>query len=107
LRQGVQGVSDLITVPGEINLDFADVKSVMQDAGTALMGIGIGEGDQRASDAAEEAISSPFLESSITGARKMLINVTAGDDLAIGEVEEIVRIVREASDVDEANVFWG
>jgi cell division protein FtsZ len=107
LRQGVQGVSDLITVPGEINLDFADVRSVIQDAGTALMGIGIGEGEQRASDAAEEAISSPFLESSIAGARKMLINVTAGDDLAIGEVEEIVRIVREASDVEEANVFWG
>ena len=107
LRQGVQGVSDLITVPGEINLDFADVRSVMQDAGTALMGIGIGEGDLRAADAAEAAISSPFLESSITGARKMLINVTGGDDLAIGEVEEIVRIVREASDAEEANVFLG
>ncbi|MDQ3815479.1 MAG: cell division protein FtsZ [Armatimonadota bacterium] len=107
LRQGVQGISDLITVPGEVNLDFADVKSVMQDAGTALMGIGIGSGERRAADAASEAISSPFLESSIIGARKLLINVTAGDDLAIGEVEEIVRIVREAADVEESNVYWG
>jgi len=107
LRQGVQGISDLITVPGEINLDFADVKTVMQDAGTALMGIGIGNGERRAADAATEAISSPLLEQNIIGARKLLINVTAGDDLAIGEVEDIVRIVREAADVDEANVFWG
>jgi cell division protein FtsZ len=107
LRQGVQGISDLITVTGEVNLDFADVRSVMADAGTALMGVGVGQGDRRAADAAEEAISSPLLEASIIGARKLLINVTAGDDLAIGEVEEIVRIVREAADVDEANVYWG
>ncbi len=107
VRQGVQGISDLITVPGEINLDYADIKTVMQDAGTALMGIGSGQGERRAADAATEAISSPLLESSIVGARKLLINVTAGDDLAIGEVEEVVRIVREAADVDEANVFWG
>jgi len=107
LRQGVQGISDLITVSGEVNLDFADVRSVMADAGTALMGIGIGAGDQRAADAARQAISSPFLEHPIVGARKLLINVTAGDDLAIGEVEEIVRLVREATDVDDANVFWG
>ncbi|MDF2440176.1 MAG: cell division protein FtsZ [Abditibacteriota bacterium] len=107
LRQGVQGISDLITVSGEVNLDFADVRSVMADAGTALMGIGIGAGDQRAGDAARQAISSPFLEHPIVGARKLLINVTAGDDLAIGEVEEIVRLVREATDVDDANVFWG
>ncbi len=107
LRQGVQGISDLITVPGEINLDFADVRTVMEDAGTALMGIGVGQGERRAADAATEAISSPLLEQSVIGARKLLINVTAGDDLAIGEVEEIVRIVREAADVDETNVFWG
>jgi cell division protein FtsZ len=107
VRQGVQGISDLITVPGEINLDYADIKTVMQDAGTALMGIGLGQGERRAADAATEAISSPLLENSIVGARKLLINVTAGDDLAIGEVEEVVRIVREAVDVDEANVFWG
>jgi cell division protein FtsZ len=107
LRQGVQGISDLITVPGEINLDFADIRSVMADAGTAVMGIGVGKGEHRASDAASSAIASPLLEQSVVGARKLLINVTAGDDLEIGEVEEIVRIVREGADVDEANVFWG
>lgn len=107
LRQGVQGISDLITIPGEVNLDFADVKSVMQGAGTALMGIGTGTGDMRASDAALHAIASPLFETPITGARKLLVNVTAGEDLAIGEVEEIVRRVREESDVEEANVFWG
>jgi cell division protein FtsZ len=107
LRQGVQGIADLITIAGEVNLDFADIKSVMQDAGTALMGVGIGTGDTRATDAASEAIASPLLESSIAGARKLLVNVTAGDDLAIGEVEEIVRLVREAAEVDEANVYWG
>lgn len=107
LRQGVQGISDLITVPGEVNLDFNDVKSVMANAGTAVMGIGTGQGDQRATDAAQEAISSPLLEQSIIGARKLLINVSAGDDLAIGEIEEIIRNVREGADVDEANVFWG
>jgi cell division protein FtsZ len=107
LRQGVQGISDLITVPGEVNLDFNDVKSVMANAGTAVMGIGLGQGDQRATDAAQEAISSPLLEQSIIGARKLLVNVSAGEDLAIGEIEEIIRNVREAADVDEANVFWG
>jgi cell division protein FtsZ len=107
LRQGVQGIADLITVAGEVNLDFADIKSVMQDAGTALLGVGIGTGDTRAADAATEAIASPLLESSIAGAHKLLVNVTAGDDLAIGEVEEIVRLIREAAEVDEANVYWG
>ncbi len=107
LRQGVQGISDLITIPGIVNLDFMDVRSVIADAGTALMGIGLGVGDRRAADAASQAISSPFLERPISGARKLLVNITAGDDLAIGEAEEIVRIVREASDVDDSNVFWG
>jgi len=107
LRQGVQGIADLITVAGEVNLDFADIKSVMQDAGTALLGVGIGTGETRAVDAATEAIASPLLEASIAGAHKLLVNVTAGDDLAIGEVEEIVRIIREAAEVDEANVYWG
>jgi cell division protein FtsZ len=107
LRQGVQGIADLITVAGEVNLDFADIKSVMQDAGTALIGIGIGTGEMRAVDAATQAIASPLLESSITGAHKLLINVTAGDDLAIGEIEEITRLIREAAEVDEANVYWG
>ncbi len=107
LRQGVQGISDLITVPGEINLDFNDVKSVIQDAGTAVMGIGLGTGDQRAIDAAEQAISSPLLEQSIVGARKLLVNITADDDLSIADVEDIIRIIREGAEVDEANVFWG
>jgi cell division protein FtsZ len=71
------------------------------------MGIGMGDGDQRAANAAKQAISSPYLERPISGARKLLVNITAGDDLAIGEAEEIVRIVREASDVDDSNVFWG
>lgn len=107
LRQGVQGISDLITVPGEINLDFNDVKSVIQDAGTAVMGIGHGTGDLRATDAAEQAISSPLLEQSIVGARKLLVNITADDDLSIADVEDIIRIIREGAEVDEANVFWG
>ena len=107
LRQGVQGIADLITIAGEVNLDFADVRSVVADAGTGLMGIGIGSGERRAADAAAGAISSPLLESSIAGARKMLINVTAGDDLAIGEVDEIVRVVRETAGIEELNVFWG
>jgi cell division protein FtsZ len=107
LRQGVQGITDLITMHGELNLDFNDVKSVIQDAGTAVMGIGIGQGDQRATDAAHEAISSPLLEQSIIGARKLLINIAADNDLSIADVEDIVRIIREASGADEANVFWG
>ncbi|PQV64492.1 cell division protein FtsZ [Abditibacterium utsteinense] len=106
LRQGVQGISDLITIPGEVNLDFQDVRSVMGDAGPALMGIGSASGETRASEAANQAISSPFLEIPITGAKKLLINVTAGDDLGIGEVDEIVEVIRAASGTD-TNVFWG
>ena len=106
LRQGVQGISDLITIPGEVNLDFQDVRSVMGDAGPALMGIGNGSGENRASDAANAAISSPYLEIPISGARNLLINVTAGDDLGIGEVDEIVDLVRQAAGTD-TNVFWG
>ena len=106
LRQGVQGISDLITIPGEVNLDFQDVRSVMGDAGPALMGIGNGAGENRAADAANAAISSPYLEIPISGARNLLINVTAGDDLGIGEVDEIVDIVRQAAGTD-TNVFWG
>ena len=107
LRQGVQGITELITKAGEVNLDFADVRSVVADAGTGLMGIGIGTGERRAAEAAAGAISSPLLENSIHGARKLLINVTAGEDLTIGEVDEIVRIVRETAGVEELNVFWG
>ena len=106
LRQGVQGISDLITIPGEVNLDFQDVRSVMGDAGPALMGIGVGSGENRAADAANAAISSPYLEIPISGARNLLINVTAGDDLGIGEVDEIVDLVRQAAGTD-TNVFWG
>jgi cell division protein FtsZ len=106
LRQGVQGISDLITIPGEVNLDFQDVRSVMGDAGPALMGIGSASGETRASEAAHQAISSPFLEIPIAGAKKLLINVTAGDDLGIGEVDEIVDVIRQASGTD-TNVFWG
>ena len=106
LRQGVQGISDLITIPGEVNLDFQDVRSVMGDAGPALMGIGTGTGENRATDAANLAISSPYLEIPISGAKNLLINVTAGDDLGIGEVDEIVDLVRQAAGTD-TNVFWG
>lgn len=106
VRQGVQGISDLITIPGEVNLDFQDVRSVMGDAGPALMGIGAAKGETRATDAANGAISSPFLEIPINGAKKLLINVTAGDDLGIGEVDEIVDVIRQASGTD-TNVFWG
>ena len=107
LREGVQGISDLITVPGIINLDFADVKAVMQDAGTALMGIGIGTGETRAADAAQAAISSPLLETSIDGATRILFNVTGGSDLSLSEVEEAAQVIRAASDSPDTNVLFG
>jgi len=106
LRQGVQGISDLITVPGIINVDFADVKSVMQDAGSALMGIGEGTGDSRASEAANKAVSSPLVEESIEGAKKVLINITAGYDLTQDELQEAVEIVRHAA-AEDADIFMG
>ncbi len=106
LRQGVQGISDLITIPGDVNLDFQDVRTVMGNAGPVLMGIGRGAGETRAADAANQAISSPFLEIPISGAKKLLINVTAGDDLGIGEVDEIVELIREQCGTD-TDVFWG
>jgi cell division protein FtsZ len=107
LREGVQGISDLITIPGLINLDFADVKAVMQDAGTALMGIGTGTGETRAADAAQAAISSPLLEASIEGATRILFNVTGGEDLALSEVEEAAQVIRAASDSPDTNVLFG
>ena len=107
LREGVQGISDLITVPGIINLDFADVKAVMQDAGTALMGIGIGTGETRAADAAQAAISSPLLETSIDGATRILFNITGGSDLSLAEVEEAAQVIRAASDSPDTNVLFG
>lgn len=107
LRQGVQGISDIITIPGLINVDFADVRAVMKDAGTALMGIGFAEGDNRAVEAAHAAISSPLLESNITGARAVLVNVTAGPDLTLAEVYEAADLIREETDADDANIIFG
>jgi cell division protein FtsZ len=107
LRQAVQGISDLITVPGEINLDFADVKTVMAGMGMALMGTGISEGEHRAIEAAQRAISSPLLEdASIHGAKGVLINVTGGEDMSLHEVCEAAKIVQEAADPD-ANIIFG
>jgi cell division protein FtsZ len=106
LRQGVQGIADLITVPGLINLDFADVRTVMGEAGAALIGIGVASGDGRALKAAESAISSPLLETSMQGARGVLINVTGGTDLGLVEVSEAAQIVRDAAD-PEANIIFG
>jgi cell division protein FtsZ len=107
LRQGVQGISDIITIPGLINVDFADVKTVMSDAGSALMGIGFAEGDHRAVEAAQAAISSPLLETDIAGARAVLVNVTAGPDLQLQEVYEAADLIREGTDADDANIIFG
>lgn len=106
LRQGVQGISDLIAIPGLINLDFADVRSVMTSTGTALMGIGVAQGEQRAVEAAEQAISSPLLETSIDGARGVLLNISGGKDLGLFEVNEAAEIVTRAADED-ANIIFG
>ena len=107
LREGVQGISDLITVPGKINLDFADVKTVMQDSGTALMGIGLGSGENRATEAAQAAISSPLLETSIEGASRILFNISGGCDLSLSEVNEAAQIISSASDSLDTNVLFG
>ena len=106
LRQGVQGISDLITVPGLINLDFADVKTIMTNAGSALMGIGHGSGEARAADAARQAIMSPLLEQSIDGARGVLFTITGGPDLTLFEVNEAAEIIHAAAD-PEANIIFG
>ena len=106
LRQGVQGISDLITVPGLINLDFADVRTIMKDAGTALLGIGIGSGENRSQEAAEMAIHSPLLETSIEGAHGILLNITGGTDLALFEVNETAGAIASAAH-DEANIIFG
>jgi cell division protein FtsZ len=106
LRQGVQGISDLITVPGLINLDFADVRAVMRSAGSALMGIGRASGADRATEAAREAISSPLLEISISGAQGVLFNVTGGPSLGLFEVDEAAEIIKEMAD-PEANIIFG
>ncbi len=106
LRQGVQGITDLITIPGLINLDFADVRTIMTDAGTAVMGIGSGTGENRAAEAAKAAIASPLLEESIDGATGILLNITGGRDLGLFEVNEAAEIVQQAADRD-ANIIFG
>jgi len=106
LRQGIQGISELITEPGLINLDFADVKSIMSDSGGALMAIGRGTGDTRAQDAARMAISSPLLDISMEGARGVLLNITGGMDLALSEINEAAEVVAQAAD-PEANIIFG
>lgn len=106
LRQGVQGISDLIAVPGLINLDFADVKTIMKETGSALMGIGTAAGDNRAAEAARMAISSPLLETSVDGARGVLLNITGGSSLGLFEVNEAAEIIAQAVD-PEANIIFG
>jgi cell division protein FtsZ len=106
LRQGVQGVSDLITLPGLINLDFADVRTIMSDAGSALLGIGMGAGEGRAMAAVEHAIESPLLETSLDGARSILLSITGGRDLSLWEVNEAARAVGQAAH-PEANIIFG
>jgi len=106
LRKGVEGISDLITVPGMINLDFADVESVMRDAGTAMMGIGEGQGEGKTKEAARNAISSPLLDGSIHGARKVIMNITGGADLTLEEVTQAASLIREAVS-DRADIIFG
>lgn len=105
LRQGVQGISDLIAIPGLINLDFADVKTIMSNQGTALMGIGVAKGERRAVEAAKRAISSPLLETSIDGAQGVLMNITGGSNLSLFEVQEAADIVASAADKDLNMIF--
>ncbi len=106
LRQGVQGITDLITIPGLINLDFADVRTIMQDAGSALMGIGEAGGENRAAEAARHAISSPLLEQSVEGATGILLNITGGSDLGLFEVNEAAEIIQSATD-QNSNIIFG
>jgi cell division protein FtsZ len=106
LRQGVQGISDLVTLPGLINLDFADVRTIMTDAGSALLGIGMGTGERRAIDAAEQAVASPLLETSMEGAHSILLSITGGKDISLWEVNEAAKAVAEAAHED-ANIIFG
>src|SRR6267143_2110304 len=106
LRQGVQGITDLITVPGLVNLDFADVRTIMRDAGSALMGIGSASGENRATEAARSAVSSPLLEQSIEGATGILLNITGGPEIGLFEVNEAAEVVTSAAD-QNANVIFG
>ncbi|WP_367401314.1 cell division protein FtsZ [Paraconexibacter antarcticus] len=106
LRQGVQGISDLVTLPGLINLDFADVRTIMSEAGNALLGIGMGRGENRALEAAAAAVASPLLETSMEGARKILLSITSGTDLSLWEVNEAAKTVAAAAH-PEANIIFG
>ena len=106
LRQGVQGITDLITIPGLINLDFADVRTIMRDAGSALMGVGSASGEARALDATKTAITSPLIEESIKGATGMLLNITGPEDLGLFEVNEAAQLVQAEAD-DNANIIFG
>jgi cell division protein FtsZ len=106
LRQGVQGITDLITIPGLINLDFADVRTIMQDAGSALMGIGHANGENRCAEAAKAAISSPLLEESVDGATGILLNITGGRDLGLFEVNDAAEIIQNEADAN-ANIIFG
>ena len=106
LRQGIQGVTDLITIPGLINLDFADIRTVMKDAGTAMMGIGIASGENRALDAAQQATSSGLLETSIAGASRVLFSIAGGPDLTLTEVDAAARTVEACAD-ESANIIYG
>ena len=106
LRQGVQGISDLIAIPGLVNLDFADVKTIMLNQGMAHMGVGKATGENRAEDAAKEAIQSPLLETSIEGAKGVIINITGGEDLGLHEVNTAAELVQRSVD-PEANIIFG
>ena len=107
LRQGVQGICDLITMPGLINLDFADVRTIMSDSGTALMGIGFSSaGDNRAKEAAERALRSPLIDTELTGAKGILLSIAGGDDLTLMEVNEAAGVVRQAA-TDDTNIIFG
>ncbi len=107
LRQGVQGISEIILLPGIINVDFADVRSVMSNAGVALMGLGKGSGENRARIAAQNAANSPLLETSINGAKRLLINITAGADFSIGEAHEAMEYIIQFADLDDADIIMG
>jgi len=106
LRQGVQGITDLITIPGLINLDFADVRTIIQNAGTALLGVGVADGENRAVQAAQAAVQSPLLETSIEGARGILLNITGGSDISLFEVNEAAGTIADVADED-ANIIFG
>jgi cell division protein FtsZ len=106
LRQGVQGITDLITMPGLINLDFADVRTIMSDAGSALMGIGFATGENRAREAAERALRSPLIDTELVGARGILLSIAGGDDLGLMEVNEAAEVIRSAA-TDETNIIFG